>query len=48
MLEGTIPLKSRVKVDKLFTLDKSIVIKSVARLNKDAFQKIREEFCRLV
>jgi len=48
LLSGAIPLKSRVKVDKLFTLDKSIVIKSVARLNKETFQKVKEEFCRLV
>ena len=48
LLEGTIPLKSRVKVDKLFSLDKNIIIKSVARLNKETFQKVREEFCKLV
>lgn len=46
--EGVIPSKSRIKVDKLFTLNKEIVIKKVARVDKNTFDKVREEFVRLV
>lgn len=46
--EGEIPTKSRVKVDKLFTLDKSIIKKKVAKLNKEIFNKVKEEFFKLI
>lgn len=48
LIDGFIPSKSAVKVDKLFTINKSIVIKKVARLNKETFKKVKEEFCRLM
>ena len=48
LLEGEIPRESRIKVDKLFTIEKSIVKKKIARLNKETFDKVRVEFQRLV
>ena len=48
LIEGKLPLKSRIKFDKLFTLNKDIVIKKVARLNKANFEKVRKGICSLI
>ena len=45
--KGTIPAKSRIKVDKLFTLAKSIIKKKVAKVNSKTFEQIKKEFFRL-
>jgi len=47
LLEGKIPVKSRIKVDKLFTIEKSIVKKKIARLNNECMIKVRKEFVGL-
>jgi len=46
--KGEIPSKSRIKVDKLFTLDKNIVKKKIAKINKKTLLKVREKFLDLV
>jgi mRNA interferase MazF len=46
--EGSIPVKSRIKVDKLFTLEPSIIIKKLGRINKETFEKVKKEFFSLV
>ena len=46
--EGEIPIKSRIKVDKLFTLEKSIVKKKIAKINKEIMEKVKKEFLDLV
>ena len=48
LIEGSIPVKSRIKVDKLFTLEQSIIIKKIGRINKETFNKVRKEFFNLV
>ncbi len=48
LLEGKLPVKSRIKFDKIFTLDRSIVIKKLARINKVSFEKVRKELFRLI
>lgn len=48
LIEGSIPTKSRIKVDKLFTLEQSIVIKRLGRLNKETFEKVKQEFSNLI
>ena len=48
LVEGNIPLRSRVKVDKLFTLEKSIIKKKIARLDNGSMVKVRKEFFELV
>ena len=48
LLEGKIPLKSRIKVDKLFTLEKSIVKKKIARLDSECMKKVKKEFRELI
>ena len=48
LTEGNIPVRSRIKVDKLFTLEQNIVIKKLGRINKETFEKIKREFVNLV
>jgi len=46
--EGDIPAKSRIKIDKLFTLEKNIVKKKIGRINKETFEKVKKEFYGLI
>ena len=48
LINGQIPSISRIKVDKLFTLSKEIIIKKVARINKETFEEVKKEFCNLL
>ena len=48
LVEGILPIKSRIKIDKLFTLEKNIVKKRIGRINKEIFQKAKEEFVKLI
>ena len=48
LIQGQFPAKSRIKVDKLFTLSKDIIRKKISRINKETFKKVKEEFCSLV
>ncbi len=45
---GSIPKPSRIKLDKLFTLDQGIIKKKVAKIDKKTFNKVREEFTKLI
>ena len=45
---GEIPKRSRIKVNKLFTINQDIVRKKVAKVNKQTFSKVKEEFLRLI
>lgn len=45
---GVIPTKSRIKVDKLFTLDKTLVIKRIAKVNENTLTKVKQEFQKLM
>lgn len=46
--KGGIPVKSRIKIDKLFTIEKNLIVKKLGILNKKSFSKVKKEFCRLV
>ena len=48
LAEGTIPTKSRIKVDKLFTISKLLVKKKVAKLLAEEFSKVKAELQKLV
>ena len=48
LLVGQIPFKSLIKIDKLFSIEKSIVIKKIAKLNQDTFEKVKKEFYSLI
>jgi len=45
---GSIPVKSRIKLDKIFTLDKKTIIKKVAKINKQTLEKVKKEFVNLI
>ena len=44
-LENSLPLKSYVKYDKCFTLNRDIVDKKLATISDTAIQKIKKLFC---
>jgi mRNA interferase MazF len=48
LIKGKIPVKSRVKADKLFTLEKSLILKKVGKLNGLAFTKVKEELGKVL
>ena len=48
LLNGEIPATSRIKVDKLFTIEESIVKKRLAKIDIETFDKVRKEFINLI
>ena len=48
LLNGEIPATSRIKVDKLFTIEKSIIKKRLAKIDIETFDKVRKEFINLI
>ncbi len=46
--KGQLSVQSAIKVDKLFTIKQSIVVKKIARLNQDTFSKVKDEFHSLI
>ena len=48
LAEGSIPVKSRIKIDKLFTISKLLVRKKVAKLNNEQFESVKKELFRLL
>ncbi len=45
---GTLPLESRIKIDKLFTLSKSIIRKVLGKVDRETLASVRAEFQQLV
>lgn len=45
---GEIPLPSRIKVDKLFTLHQSIVKKNIGKLNQNTINQVKQELFKLI
>lgn len=45
---GNIPIKSKIKIDKLFTINKKIIKKKVAKINNSTLSKVKKEFFALV
>lgn len=48
LLNGKIPLKSRIKVDKLFTLEKKLVKKKIGLVNVDILTRVKKEIEKLI
>ncbi len=46
--EGTIPVASRIKVDKIFTLRKSLIKKKVAAVKQSVLDEVKREIQRVV
>ncbi len=45
---GTLPADSLVRVDKIYTLSKRIIVKRYGRLNEATFQKVLTELDKLL
>ena len=48
LLNGKIPMTSRIKVDKLFTINKSVVKNKIAKVNEETFKKVKQELFNLI
>ena len=48
MAEGILPFLSRIKVDKLFTLEKRIIKRKLGRIKPEVLAKVKKEFARLI
>ncbi len=44
LLVGVIPKPSRIKVNTIFTLEKSLVIRSFGKIRENIMEKVMEEF----
>lgn len=45
---GQIPVQSRIKVDKMFTIKKSIIKKRLGKINHETLEKVKKIFVNLV
>ena len=45
--EGYLPYPSRIKVNTIFTLEKSTVIRSFGKVKEEVIKKVREELYKL-
>ena len=48
LVSGNLPVASRIKVDKLFTLEKGIVKKRIGRIHQSTFERVKKELHKLV
>lgn len=48
LIEGKIPTKSRIKVDKIFALKQSLIKRKVGKINKKLFDKVGKEVLKLI
>jgi len=48
MADGTMPFISRIKVDKLFTLNKKIIARRLGSVRKSVLDAARKEFLKLI
>lgn len=48
LAEGTLPIKSRIRADKIMQIEKNLVIKDFAKLNNKTFDDLASEIKALV
>lgn len=48
LIDGRIPSKSRIKVDKIFTLKQSLIKKKIGKISKELFKEVRKEIIKLI
>lgn len=48
MAEGTLPVKSQVKADKIFTLERSLVLRRLGKVRPDVLASVRREVARVI
>ena len=44
---GNLAVESLIKANKIFTLDKSLIIKKIGKLDSEAYSKVYNEICNL-
>jgi mRNA interferase MazF len=47
LTDGSLPKKSIIKVDKVYTLEASIAIKKIGKINDDVLSNVYNEFVKL-
>jgi mRNA interferase MazF len=45
---GSLPQKSQIRCDKIYTLSKTIIVKRFHKINKDTYELIRHKLSELV
>jgi mRNA interferase MazF len=48
VVEGSLPVRSRIKYDKIFTLEKSLVIKSLGKVSPQKFAQVQNGLISLL
>lgn len=48
VLDGKIPKTSRIKFSKIFTLEKSLVVKKLGRVKNEKFNQVRKSLLELI
>lgn len=48
LAEGKLLKISRIKTDKIFSIEKSLIKMKIGKINKNTFEKVKKEFCSLV
>ena len=48
LINGLLPKKSIIKVDKIYTLEADIAIKKIGKLNNDILKNVYNEFVNLI
>ena len=48
MVEGALPVRSRIKYDKIFTLEKSLVIRKVGKISPEKLGQVRDSITSLL
>lgn len=48
LASGNLPLKSRIRADKIIQIEKSLIAKSFARLNDKTFDSLVDEIKKLI
>ncbi len=48
LIHGSLPVESRIKADKLFTLEKTIIIKKIGKINKETMKAVKEELIKVM
>ena len=45
---GSLPKTSRIKTDNIFTLEKSLVVKKIGKVNKDVIKQVKYHIAKLM
>lgn len=48
LAKGFMPVKSRIKADKVFTLEQSLVIKRISKVKKDILIRVSKELMKII